>query len=80
MGFRSCEGVLRLGRQNGAQRLEAACGRCLENGTVRYRYIEQMLSNRREQLRPADADPAPVRHANLRGPAYYGNAATEVAP
>ena len=46
MAFRSCEGILRLGRQHGAQRLEVACLRCLESGTVRYRHIEQMLSNR----------------------------------
>jgi len=71
MAFRSCEGILRLGRQHGAQRLEVACLRCLESGTVRYRHIEQMLSNRMEHIGPAEADPTPVRHANLRGPAYY---------
>jgi len=79
MGFRSCEGILRLGRQHGHQRLEVACMRCLESGTARYKYIEQMLSNRREHLGPAEADPAPVCHANLRGPAYYSTLAGRAA-
>ncbi len=79
MGFRSCEGILRLGRQHGAQRLEVACMRCLETGTVRYRYIDQMLGNRMEHIGPAEADPTPVRHANLRGPAYYNTLAGRTA-
>lgn len=72
MAFRSCEGILRLGRQHGAQRLEVACLRCLESGTVRYRHIEQMLSNRMEHIGPPEPDPAPVNHPNLRGADYYG--------
>jgi len=72
MAFRSCEGILRLGRQHGAKRLEVACLRCLESGTVRYRHIEQMLSNRMEHIGPPEPDPAPVNHPNLRGADYYG--------
>jgi transposase len=32
-GFRSCLGIMRLGKRDGAERLEAACRRALKIGT-----------------------------------------------
>lgn len=74
MGFRGCAGILRLGRQYGAQRLEAACSRVLRIGTVRYSTIRNMLKNGLES-HPAPtslSSPPVVDHANIRGAAYYG--------
>lgn len=71
MGFRSCEGVLRLGKRYGEDRLEHACMRALESGDVRYRHIADMLKNRREHLRLEIEERKPVRHRNIRGASYY---------
>lgn len=74
MAFRGCSGILRLGRQYPAARLEAACARALRTETVRYSTIANMLRNNLEQ-QPAPAAPesSPViRHANVRGASYYG--------
>jgi len=71
MAFRSCEGVLRLGRRYGEDRLEHACMRALEIGDLRYRHIADMLKNRREHLRLEVEDRKPVCHRNIRGSSYY---------
>ena len=42
-GFRSCLGVMRLGKEYGPQRLEAACARSLHFGDTRYRRIKEIL-------------------------------------
>ena len=74
MAFRGCSGVLRLSRQYGAERLEAACCRALHTDTVRYSTIANILKHGLErQPTPASAAEAPVvPHANVRGASYYG--------
>jgi transposase len=69
MGFRSCEGILRLKRDYGVDRLEAACAKALERNLSGFRVINNILKNNREHQEPAAA-PA-VRHANVRGSQYY---------
>src|SRR5262249_21232018 len=44
-GFRSCLGILRLGKSYGAERLEAACRRALTIGACSYKSIESILKN-----------------------------------
>jgi len=42
-GFRSCLGIIRLGKSFGEQRLEAACRRALTLGAYSYKSIESIL-------------------------------------
>jgi transposase len=76
-GYRSCLGILRLGKRFTDARLEAACARALEGGARSYRHVESILKNGldRVPLTPtaaADSAPkAPVEHSNVRGRSYY---------
>ena len=76
-GFRSCLGILRLGKSYGASRLEAACHRALVIGGLSYKSVESILKRHLDQqpLPPvespdATADALP-EHANIRGARYY---------
>jgi len=72
-GYRTCLGILRLGKSYGEDRLEAACGRALLLGTHRYKSIESILKH------GLDSKPIPEQqdlnlpedHDNIRGPSYY---------
>ena len=74
-GYRSCLGILRLGRRYGPERLEAACARALAIDAPTYRSVESILRHGLEArpLPAPDAGPASPRrlHANVRGPSYY---------
>lgn len=71
-GFRSCLGIIRLGRRHGKDRLEAACRRALHFGILTYRSIDSILE-RRLDAQPLEADHAPhsPSHENLRGQQYF---------
>jgi transposase len=73
-GFRSCLGILRLGKRYGEQRLAAACRRALAVGGVSYRSVASILEKGldREPLPGPVQATLPLVHPNLRGPAYYG--------
>jgi transposase len=75
-GYRACLGLLRLARQYGEPRLEAACTRALAIGSPSYRSVRSILA------RGLDAQPltpptgqteqrALPLHDNVRGPDYY---------
>jgi transposase len=74
-GYRSCLGILRLAKQYGHARLEAACDRAGRVRARSYRHVESILKNGldREPL----AGEAPARnevsrsHENIRGGDYY---------
>lgn len=71
--FRSCLGILRLGKTYGDERLEAACRRALTLGSHRYKSIESILKHRLDQ-KPLDEQQEqalPDNHDNIRGPSYY---------
>jgi transposase len=72
-GFRACLGILRLARQYGAERLEAACRRGLEIGARSYGSINSILEKGLDrQPLPQSADPElPLDHPNIRGSRYY---------
>ena len=73
-GYRACIGILRLARQYGAERLEAACTRGLEIGARSYGSISSILQNgldRRPPSRTAEAPELPLDHPNIRGGRYY---------
>jgi transposase len=72
-GFRSCLGILRLGKTYGDMRLEAACRRALSIGAASYKSIESILKHRLdEQPLPEPVKPTlALDHDNVRGPKYY---------
>ena len=72
MGFRSCLGIIRLGKAVGNERLEAACRRALHFGACSYSSIQSILQKQLEAqaLEPELPLPSPA-HENLRGGPYY---------
>ena len=74
-GYRSCLGILRLGKRYGNARLEAASGHALTLGARSYRTLASMLEHGLDQLplpgATTDATSPPASHENLRGPDYY---------
>lgn len=74
-GYRSCLGVMRLGKQYGAERLEAACRRALAIGAASYRSVASILKQGLDR-RPLPEAPSPrpaLTHLNVRGAHYYRN-------
>jgi transposase len=74
-GFRSCLGVMRLGKRYTPQRLEKACERAVVIETYTFKSIESILKNGLDQqpLIPVANRRAAV-HPNIRGPRYYRQA------
>ncbi len=73
-GFRSCLGLMRLGKSFGAERLEAACRRALNIRAHSYKSVHSILKNRLdEKPLPPPEEPArePIVHDNIRGAKYY---------
>lgn len=72
-GYRSCLGILRLGKSYGEDRLEAACGRALLLGTQRYKSIESILKHGLESKPLSEQQELnlPEDHGNIRGSSYY---------
>ena len=73
-GYRACLGLMRLGRQYGADRLEAASARAMRLQSYSYRTVRNILSSAQDQLpfENTATEPTP-HHANIRGAAYYAN-------
>ena len=73
-GYRSCLGILRLGKRYGDARLEAACARAYTVGARSYRHVDSILKNGLDRIpvEPVAAEPsAPTEHENVRGRDYY---------
>jgi transposase len=72
-GFRSCLGMMRLGKRYGTERLEAACLRALKIGACSYKSIESMLKQGLENnpLPSTAKAQTALNHDNIRGPQYY---------
>jgi len=72
-GYRACLGILRLARQYGAARLEAACDRGLDIGARSYGSIQSILKHGldRRPPRPARQGERLPTHPNIRGSRYY---------
>jgi hypothetical protein len=73
-GFRSCLGIMRLGKRYGDERLEAAAARALAIRAISYRSVESILEHGLDGLPLPGAEPVttPIGdHANVRGPGYY---------
>jgi hypothetical protein len=73
-GYRSCLGLMRLGKLYGEQRLEAACARALAIGAASYRSVESILKAGLDRQALPEKPPSPrpaLAHANVRGSDYY---------
>jgi len=71
--FRSCLGLMRLGKIYGPLRLEAACQRALRYQAASYRSVNSILKSGLDQkpLEDRVRSVKPVDHPNIRGSAYY---------
>jgi transposase len=76
-GFRSCLGIIRLGKQYSNERLEAACAYALSIHGFFYKSVQSILKNRLDQkhtLLPKREESTlllPLQHPNIRGKEYY---------
>jgi transposase len=71
-GFRSCLGIMRLGKRYGQERLEAACKRALFMKAYSYKSVESILKNNLDGRElPSEIHSVPVTHENIRGNVYY---------
>jgi transposase len=73
-GYRACLGILRLARQYGAERLEAACDRGLDIGARSYGSIQSILKHGLDRRPPKPAPQGELLlpdHPNIRGSRYY---------
>lgn len=71
-GFRSCLGVMRLGKRYSPDRLEKACERAVAIGAYTYHNVESILKNGldKQPLTPPSKARS-VSHPNIRGSRYY---------
>jgi len=73
-GFRSCLGIMHLGRRYSAERLEAACGRALRIRGYSYKSVKSILQHNLDSASVAghqETLPA-LSHDNIRGKEYFG--------
>jgi transposase len=71
--YNACRGILRLHKQYGSVRLQAACSRALTGNVFNYRTIQNILTNNLDQIKDGhqpDLFNLPD-HPNLRGPDSY---------
>ena len=71
-GFRSCLGIIRLGRHYSEDRLEAACTRALCLQAYTYKSVKSILMNKLDgQELPPERKASSIQHENIRGTQYY---------
>lgn len=72
-GFRSCLGILRLGKSYSNKRLEDACLRAITYGHVSYKTVKNILANNLDKISlPKKEEESPnLHHENIRGADYY---------
>lgn len=71
--YNACRGILRLHKQYGSHRLQAACSRALTGHVFNYKTIHNILASNQDQL-PQSSQQDLFRvpdHPNLRGPDAY---------
>ncbi|MBA7679365.1 IS21 family transposase ISPpu7 [subsurface metagenome] len=78
-GFRSCLGIMRLGKRYTPERLEAACARALMIKAFSYKSVESILKRGLDQqvlVFDQTENPPPLTHHNIRGKHYYNQEET----
>ncbi len=71
--YRSCLGILRMGKSFGKDRLEAACARAVAIHGESYKSIRSILEKGLDKipLGEESKEPLPLFHQNIRGADYY---------
>jgi hypothetical protein len=74
-GFRTCMGIMSLGKEYTRERLEAACSRALAIGSPSYKSIQAILKKGLDKLplQQKLQQTSFIKHSNIRGPEYYQN-------
>ena len=73
-GYRSCLGLIRLGKKFGDERVEAACERAVALDICSYQHVKSMLRTGRESCPLpglSSSKPRPNASACIRGATYY---------
>jgi transposase len=73
-GFRSCLGIMRLGKAYGDERLEAACRRATKLESYSFKSVQSILKHgldRQTLLSLDDETTETIEHPNIRGARYY---------
>jgi transposase len=73
-GFRTCLGIISLGKEYTQERLEAACSRAMTIGSPSYKSIQAILKKGLDRLPAQKEEPRQssfITHSNIRGPQYY---------
>jgi transposase len=72
LGYRSCMGIMRLGKRYGNDRLEAACARALSIRAFSYKSVHSILKNGLDRERiPSPTISENLSHENIRGKNYF---------
>ncbi len=69
--YNSCLGILRLAKQYGSHRLEAACLRILDAPMVSYSMLANILKNHLDQIDQGHLFKSTPSHDQIRGPQTY---------
>jgi transposase len=79
-GYRACLGLMRLGKEYGPERLEAACERALLIRGISYRSVCSILQIGldRTPLESQGGLSLPQDHAHVRGATYYATPQPEM--
>lgn len=73
-GYRSCLGILRLGKRYSEDRLEAACKRAIAIESKRYKSIKSILEKGLDKnTNSGNSLEHNIVHENIRGYQYYNN-------
>lgn len=75
-GYRACLGLMRLARQYGQERLEAACARAQSIRAPHYRSVKSILEcglDRQGSTTLGGTTASMPVHDNVRGPGYYSH-------
>jgi len=72
--YRSCMGVLQFSRKHGNIRLEGACRKARQLGTISFAVIRNILKNNQEEIPLVSESSQAVTpvHENLRGQKAFG--------
>lgn len=75
LAYKSCKGILSLGKKVGADRLSNACRWAEHSELYSYQAIETILKNRQDKLPLEEfgdeAEMEEIKHDNIRGKEYY---------
>jgi transposase len=74
--YRSCDGLLNIGRKSDKARLDKACGLAIEMGNYTLKFIANVLENNMVDTPTSPPDKPLPTHGNIRGKDHYQNQLT----